>query len=641
MKTMKDSIGHPNATGPGLVNQGLLFREVLPRLYRGTVDEFMRELFLNSLRAQANTAEITVLAPGHFTYRDNGTGIVGGLRGLFNVLCIANSDYEDAAVEPNQRPLGMGFYALLMHAKVKQVRIESATIAFAIDTRRWREDEAYRASWVERVEKRPPTATTGFFLLVEGDESLTDEVAGHLLQPNPDPCNYWLHGATFGPARGYSGLLSITLNGEPVQTCLPSWFVLASAEISDQFEGNLIRIALSESDHKVPAPSEFTVSFDDRYPSSDGDRAGLRLLWFGQPLTDRGISSVRVFLDVRVGAPLTTLAPTRQALVEDGKLAALYNWVKERVFRYVCREVAVPSAAQVKLLYRLDEARAERECPWVLLQPWGGLPPQPAASQEQQIGSFYDLQALTLGHERVLGRETLQSLLLLEDQIVVVLPGTHPVFNEQGTCKLPEGANADPRPFTFQYGLPSFIAALDLQAYKPQLGVRPNGVLWWRPGSPVNEYYACELGWWGIGKEDEPPKEWQQVPPESLLYVHDDIDSWRIENVRFFLGAASMREVILFLEHYAHAFWSMDDEDGEESEEAFDGSVDDLIRELMGDTIASQLVRNLLGAVAPFFGGQGQARHISTVGVLRAEGGGLEGIRVRLHSGETKELKVY
>jgi hypothetical protein len=637
---MSNLSGHENAIGPGLVNQALLFREVLPRLYRGTVGEFLRELLLNSVRAQAPHADFTVLAPGRFTYRDDGTGI-DGIPGLFNVLCIANSRYEDEAVEPNQRPLGLGFYALIVHPNVRRVRLESNTIAFDIDTRRWLEDGDYQASWLERVEKRPAGEPPGFFLLVEGEESLTDEVVAQLRLPNPDPHNYWVRDVPFGPARGYTGLLSIRLDGEPVETDLPYWFVLERADIVDVYQGNPIRIALSETDFERPLPPEFTLSYFEPYTPSDSDRTGLRLLWYGQPISDRGIPHLRVFLDVRNGAPLTAQAPTRAALVQDRKLTDLYAWVIARVFRHVCHEVTQPPASQVELLYKLDRGRAERECPWVLLSEWRGLPPQPADTEEQQIGSYYDLETLTVGHERAVRKQALEGLLVLDEKIVVLLPGTHPVFKDPRTGKLPEGATADPRPFDFEYGLPSFIAALGLQVYKPGLGARPNGVLWWRPGEPASEYYASDLGCWGIGQEDEPPREWRPVPAGSLLYVHDEIESWSIDDVRFFVGVATKHDLVAFLQQYARALWYLDEE-GENSDEAFDESVADLIRELLGDTIAAQFVEDLLWAAAPFFGGREHAAQISTVELLRAEGGGgLRGIRVRLLSGESKELSLY
>jgi len=639
MINMSEQTEHKNAVGPGLVNQALLFRKVLPRLYKGTVWEFLRELFLNSFRAGASNVDLAILDSGRFTYRDDGHGLAG-VQGLFDLLCIANSSWEDGGVEPNQQPIGMGFYSLIVHPLVRRLRIESGTVVFDIDTRLLLDDEQYQNSWVERVEKRPAGTAPGFYLLVEGDEGLTDEVAAQLRSPSPEPYDYWVRDTTFGPARGYTGLLSIRLNGVAVETSLPYWFVLQRAEIVDVYQGNPIRIALSETDIEKPEPPEFALSYYEPYTPSDGDRAGLRLLWYGQPIGDRGISRLRVFLDVRQGVPLTAQAPTRQELVQDGKLADLYAWVIERVFRYVCREVTAPSASQVELLYRLDKARAERECPWALLCPRRGLPSQPAATEEQQIGSYYDLETLTVGHNRALRREALESLLLLEEKVVVLLPGTHPVFKDPGTGELPDGATADPLPFTFEYGLPSFIAALGLQVYKPQLGALPNGVLWWRPGEPVSEYYASDLGWWGVGREDEPPREWRPVPPGSLLYVHDEIESWGIQYVRFFVGVATKHELLLFLQHYARALWYLD-EDGENSDESFDESVDDLIRELLGDTIASQVVEHLLRAVAPFFGGQERAAHISAVEMLRAEGGGLSGIRVRLASGETKELSLY
>src|SRR5579872_7444395 len=143
---------HENTTGPGLVNETLLFRKQLRRLYQGTVREFLRELFQNSHRAGASNVEVTIPAPGSFTYRDDGHGLLNGLHGLFDLLCIANSSYEDEAVEPNQTPMGMGFYSLIVHERVRRVRIESNTVALDIDTTRFLDSRAYRESWVARVE---------------------------------------------------------------------------------------------------------------------------------------------------------------------------------------------------------------------------------------------------------------------------------------------------------------------------------------------------------------------------------------------------------------------------------------------------------------------------------------------------------
>ncbi len=631
---------HENAIGPGLVNQPLFFRKVLPRLYKGTVAEILGELFQNSNRAGADMVELTILAPGRFTYRDNGSGLLQGTEGFLHLLCIANSSWEDEAVEPNQQPIGLGFFALIVHQRVRSVRVESNGTALVIDTQLFINDEEYQRTWYQRLEKQPFNGESGFFLLVEGDAQLTEEVEAQLRRPDPTPYEYWVQGKPFGPARGYSGSLSIILNGEPVETRLPSWFVLPRADIVDAYLGNTIRIALSESDVVRPAPPEFSLGFYEPSTESDSDRSGLRILWFGQPISDRGIFSVRVFLDVRAGAPVTPQAPTRQALVQDGKLADLYDWVRDRVFRYICHEAPSPTAAQVDLLFSLDRARAERECPWALLRPRRGLPPQPALSQEQQIRSYYDLETLTVGHDRAVRRETLGDLLLLDEQVVVLLPGTHPVFKDPHTGKLPEDATAAPRPFTFEYGLSSFLALLDIEVYQPKLGASPTGVLWWKPGEPKSEYCAGDLGWWGIGSEDEPPREWRSVPPGSVLFVHDEIDSWGIGNVRIFVGVEGERGLIDFLEAYSRVFW-YEDEEEDGSEESYDESVDELIRSLLGNTIARQAVQDLIWAVQSTFSEAERPVTIRAVDLLRKNDGVLTGIRVHLKSGQTKELALY
>lgn len=640
---MSEQSMHENAFGPGLVNETLLFSKQLRRLYKGTVWEFLRELFQNSDRAGASNVEVTILAPGCFTYHDDGHGLLNGLQGLFDLLCVANSSYEDEAVELNQTPMGLGVYALFVHEKVHRVRIESNTIALDIDTKRFLDGKEYRESWVERVEKRPMPEASGFSLLVEGDEDLTEEVRAQLHAQVPTPDGYWgVHGQPFGPALGYAGRLHITCDGQAVETELPAWFVLSQAEIEDAYQGNVIRISLSDSDGKTVPPREFVRNLwtSYTYSSSDSDRGGLRIVWYGQPITDRSrLTDLRVFLDVRVGTPVTPQAPTRQTLIQDAALADLYAWVKDRVFRFVCHEASSPSPEHVDLLYRLDRARAERECPWALVRPLRGLPAQPASSQEQTIESHYDVEELTVGRDRVVRRVDLDRLPVFEDGVVVLLPGTHAAFKD-ARGELPADATPDPRPFPFDYGLASFLAALGLEAYQPHLGVDCAAVLWWRPGEPANEYYTTDLGVWGIGTRDEPPAEWKPVPAGSMLYVHDEIESWSIDNVFFFVGAASSQDFIAWLLHYARGLW-YDDEDGENSDESFDESVDDLIRSVIGNTIAAHSVRGLLQAVRPFFAEAEPMLRISTVDVLYGDGATPKGIRVHAENGDTKELGLY
>jgi len=631
---------HENTIGPGLVNETLLFRKQLRRLYRGTVCEFLRELFQNSDRAGARTVTLTVTAPGRFTYHDDGTGLVNGLRGLFDLLCIANSTWEDESVEPNQLPMGVGFYALIVNPKVRYVRIQSNSVALDIDTARFLDDPAYRNSWVERVEKRPASENHGFSLLVEGEEALTEAVRQELRGEALTPKDYWVSEKRFGPARGYAGRLEIALDGQPVETDLPDWFTLRRAEIVDTYQGNQIRIRLSESDVRAALPPEFARNLWSSYVSSDEDRGALRVLWYGQPITDRqGATCLRIFLDVREGAPVNPQAPTRAALLQDKALADLYAWVKDRVFRFVCLETPSPRVEHVDLLYRLDRGRAERECPWALVRPRRGLPPQPNSSIEQAIESYYDLEELTVGHDRVVRKADLGRLLVLAEEVVVLLPGTHSAFKD-ASGELPPDATPDPRPFTFAHGLPSFLAALGIEAYMPKLGADASAVLWWRPGQPANEWYTTDLGSWGIGTQDEPPDEWKPVPVGSTLYVHDDIESWSIDYVLFFVGTASQDAFVSWLQHYARVLWYLD-EDGDNSEESFDESVDDLIRSLLGNTVAAHVVRGLVNALTPFFGAGEPPARISTVELRYEEGKGLAGLRVQLESGESRELGLY
>lgn len=631
---------HENTVGPGLVNEVLLFRKQLRRLYKGTVQEFLRELFQNSYRAGARNVALAITAPGRFFYRDDGSGLVNGLRGLFDLLCLANSSWEDESVEPNQLPIGLGFYSLIVNPRVRHVRIESGTVALDIDTARFLDDSDYRNGWAGRVEKRPASERPGFFLLVEGEQGLTEAVCNELRAPALTPKNYWVSEKPFGPARGYAGRMGITLDDQPVETDLPGWFTLRGAEIVDVYQGNQIRISLAESDIQPAQSPEFAIDLWSRYVPSDEDRSGLRVLWYGQPITDRhGGAGLRIFLDVLEGAPVNPQAPTRAELLQDEALKDLYAWVKDRVFRYVCLEAPSPLVEHVKLLYQLDRARAERECPWALVRPRRGLPPQPNPSSDQSIESYSDVEDLTVGHDRVVRKAHLDRLLILADEVVVLLPGTHSIFKDS-RGELPPDATPDPRPFTFAHGLPSFLAALGIEAYMLKQGDQNAAVLWWRPGLPVNEHYTTDLGSWGIGTLDAPPDEWKPLPVGSTLYVHDGIVAWSIDYVNFFVGSASQATFISWLEHYARVLWYLD-EDGDNCEASFDESVDDRIRSLLGNTAPAHVIRGLVCALLPFFGEGEAAARISRVELLYEEGKGLSGVRAHLESGESKELGLY
>lgn len=532
-----------------LINAERVFAQLLPRLFRGTAAGALAELLQNAQRAGASTVDIATEEFADGTCRvvcaDDGRGIAGDAAWA-RLLRVADSDWP-AEVLDAQKPMGVGFYALLAAEGVREVVVASQGGTLALDARRWygRDDladgAAYRAGWRARLHP-PVEPDRGSFcrIAITADAAFADAIRRalprHLLEPTPYACV-----ADYGgqyPAAGYGDLLAVRLDGEPVDTALPRALALAEAPVEGTYLGCPARLDLPKQ----------------------GERCRLVVNWYGQVVIHRWGLPFHAWLHVRSGTPLTPRAPAREGLIEDDRLRAFLAWVADRAFAHapVCPRAALP-VAWVDGLYSLDRARAERECPYVVARrviPWDGS----VSSSDE---------ATDCTERTLLDRAEAATALLVDDVVglvCAVVGGEETIEPDFGEC-----------------GVATLAAALDRPVYLPGTGAADR-TLYWRvtPGEPDSPWAMRGRGEWGVGALGTPPTAWEPVPVGDLpVVLWDRRVSYGFADVAF---AAAAPNPVAFLERWAGLFFEADDdadESWDEQRRYYDAGVDAAIRALL------------------------------------------------------------
>lgn len=532
-----------------LINTDAVFAQFLPRLFRGTAATALAELLQNAQRAGASRFDVAIenLEDGtcRVVFADDGRGIVGDAAWA-RLLRVADSDWP-AEVLDAQKPMGVGFYALLAAEGVREVSVASRGGTLALDARRWfgRDDPAagadYRAGWRDRLS--PPSSdgdAGGCRIVVVADAAFAADIRRALPPRLPEPS--WYSGvadyAGRYPAAGYGDLLAVRLDGEAVDTNLPDALALADAPVAGTYLGCPARLDLPRH----------------------GERPRLVVNWYGQLLIHHWGLPFHTWVHVRGGTPLTPRAPAREGLVEDARLRAFLAWVADHAFAHAlaCPRAALP-VAWVDGLYRLDRARAERECPYVVARrviPWDGT-----------VADSYEV---TDGTERaLLDRAEAAAALVVDDEIGLVRA-------------VPEGEEEGNHLFV-EHGVATLAAALGEPVYLPGTSAAARRLYWWvPPGPPAVPWAAPTRGAWGVGTLDAVPDSWRPVPPGELpIVLWDRRVSWGFEEVAFVAAAA---DPVAFLERYAGLFFETDedaDEGYDEQRRWYDAEVDAAIRALL------------------------------------------------------------
>ena len=547
-------------------------RSSVKRMFRNTPGEILGELFQNSARAGAKRVTITT-REGGFTVSDDGSG-VEGVGGFLALLKIAETKYGDPGVA-QQHPMGIGLQSLLSHDQVKSVTFASGNLELTVDTEKWfGADESYYRTWFDRLRTRP-RRVRGLTITVECEAALAGALKQALKAQDK-------HGH-FSPAQGYSGLLDITLDGEPVETRLPLWATITRVLVDTTFKGCRIIIGFrGEASHCEKSSS---------------------VLWYGQIVPVKFQGAFDFHLVVGEGRPVEPRSPSRQGLVEDSSHHELLAFVKDQIFAYLLdpknRGRIHPS--WITACFALDHQRALRESPYYvarILKPIG------------ELESHDDLD--TYGEEVLFAFADEKQPLLLDGGVSVVL--------EDDTVE-------------DDYGLCSFLGMTG-EAYSLTHGDATRlkvGHVWWKPGAPVKEFFR-EPGVWGISYDDAQPGVWQPVTADNVFTFSQTVN-WDVQDAEF---TATASDMIGFLYEFTWGAWSYDHDEASYNElhDSYESSISAIIRRMIGNCVNTTFS---LRDLPPFFSDQ-NAR-VEKIEVNYGEqSNAVESITVFNSAGETVRL---
>lgn len=536
--TNQDSI---NQAGDGkdytmLVNPDRV-RSSIRRLFDNSLAQIVGEILQNSQRSLATKVAITTTDDG-FIIQDDGHGILNGVDGFYTLLKIAESAFETPTLS-DQDPMGLGICSLLAHDKVSLVTFASGKLSISIDTSRWWWDEPYYKTWRERLVSLDESVG-GFRITASCHPDMIKELNKLFL-----PSTYYSDSHPVIQGQGYYDILSITLNGNSVETGNPSWTRISVPLVKTEYKGSSLEVGFA------------------------GDARNSSELWssvnfYGQiiPVQFRPGSRFKFYLHVRRGRPVNPLSPTRDGLIRDTAYTEFMQHVKDLIFAYLCDPAnrASITPAMIEGLYSMDADRARRECPYIVAKEL--LP-------TAEIGSSDDID------------ECGEAELLTYDEAPEFLAPWLTVIEGDDTSEA-------------EYGLNSFLPMVGT-AYTLKYGDEARLTvkkLWWRPGRARREFFV-EPGEWAIAAGDEAPKRWQ--PVTSLpVYAFKWPDNWDVLNVEW-LGAACADEVE-FLRREAWAAFDPhnDDQEYDYIRDSYEGSLLALIMRLVGNCVPHDFTHHSL-----------------------------------------------
>jgi len=183
------------------VNEDRVIANAMPLLFQKGWP-VIAELVQNAQRAGSSQVCITRdIEEGTLRIEDDGEGM-GDIQELIPLFVVGESDYDNPQVM-QQRPAGMGFYALLSSAR--EVTITSQFGTLTVDSEKWFHDPEYRDSmsdWVNPV----LTCHQGVCMKATGLNETLRTLSDAIIQ---------------GRLAGYTRL-RIIFNGTPVEPYDPS-----------------------------------------------------------------------------------------------------------------------------------------------------------------------------------------------------------------------------------------------------------------------------------------------------------------------------------------------------------------------------------------------------------------------------------
>jgi hypothetical protein len=505
-------------------------RSSIKRLFRNDINEVLGELFQNSQRARATSVEISTFQGG-FTYWDNGHGLLDGTKGFHTLLKIAESNFDNPTLI-DQDPMGIGINSLLGHDQIISVTISSGSIELFIDTSRWWKDKEYYSTWFNRLTSLNESVK-GFKITV----TCKEEIIGKLeeaLKPKDGKVDSYKPTKPYencGPAQGYEDILTISFNGNAVDTQLPKWAVIRRPIIETTYQGAKLQIGLN-----------------NYY------RGCSSILWYGQLIEVDDIGHFAFHLKVDSGRPINPLSPSRQGVIKDDAYKALWKFIIDQLFSFIfdTKNRNCIDPLLVIACFKLDTQRALKESPYYVASSLLPLDPLDTHNFE-----YLDLK----GDKKLFLYE--EDSLLLDDGIILKLEDKTTEADNGKSSFLSMIGNA----YEFSYG--------DIARVKI-------GKLWWRPEGKATHDWFYKPGIWGISYNDKEPTTWNDVT-NLPVFAFTETSSGSVEEVDFTVAAT---DIIDFLHNQAwYAFAHCEESDYEPQQQSYEDSIYQLIRKIKGNCI--------------------------------------------------------
>ena len=514
-------------------------RSSIKRLFHNRIDEVVSEIVQNCQRAGAKNVDI-VTTENSFTIQDNGHGLLGGIDGFHTLLKLAESNFDNNTIE-DQDPMGVGIVSLLTHDQISEVTFSSGTLELTIDTKKWWNEPDYYSVWYQRLTALDQPIA-GLRISAKCAPELVSAIQ---LALQPKDVLYTYSDEIFksaSPAQGYEGILTITLNSKNIRTSLPAWTKLQDKLISTTYLG-----------------SKLTIGYNDSCRRSS-------ILWYGQLISLRGLNNSFDFhLEVVSGRPVNPLSPSRTGIIQDAAYNDLLAFIKEQIFDFIfdVKNRAKIKPAHVEACFRLDNARATTNCPYIVAE---DIQTNESPNSLEDLNSSGDLN-----------HPNTRTLFTYDDAPLLLNEGVsiqHPTKVEEAF-----------------YGLPSFLPEIE-PAFTLRYGdeTRLNiGNLWWKPEGDPQHNWFYKPGAYGISYEDhQPPKEWIPVT-KTPVFAFTDSSSYDACDVDFTVGTD---DIMGFLDNQVWAGFSANDEnDYDPQEESYRNSVSDIIRSIIGNCVPHDYTR--------------------------------------------------
>lgn len=457
---------------------------MVKRLFTGNVSQIIAEIIQNAARAGARRLEFTTSSnePDGVAHklcvRDDGTGVINGIDGWHTMLSIADSAYKDKNVSM-QDCLGVGLHSLFASAQVYKVTIRSQGKMIEIDTALWWADSDYYSTWSQRLmANERETGTSGLELEIDCDSKFIESAIRSLTATEERSISW--HDL---PARGYEGVIEITLNNEPVDTSILARFYHRPESM------------LWEGDY-----------LGNRLKIGHGPRSCIN--WYGQAIEECLLDGrFSFYLDVRTGAPLDLQSPTREGVIKNDKREALKRFIIDRIFETVnTLPIEAARLDWVRGLYLLDPARADSEAKYYVVERINDASGAEFSSNKEFCYVETEVKAYD------------------QNGVLLVWRGVTVEYQKGGEHKR----------LLEQHGIETFVQDLKrvygepyelIVGSKERLSVRE---ILWRPGNVETSIFV-EAGVFTLREEGIEPQEWHAVTGEVFTFdwtaVYDMLDA--------------------------------------------------------------------------------------------------------------------